>query len=98
MPFKPTTSVVEAPACVSSGKPCNSGEMIVTLPKAFPRGSWCDVVAVPTVGDAPLAQITKDFGISGECLHTWLEKADIEDGNHGAGPTKDESAELRDTR
>ena len=29
---------------------------------------------------APLAQIAKDFGISEATLHSWLKKADIEDG------------------
>jgi len=37
-------------------------------------------VAVACEGEAPLKQIAKDFGGSGEvCLSTWLKKAEIED-------------------
>jgi transposase len=39
------------------------------------------VVAVARKGQAPIAQIAKDFGICESCLHRWLKLADIEDGN-----------------
>ena len=50
------------------------------MPKAFPTEFRRDVVAVARKGEAPIAQIAKDFGISESCLHRWLKLADIEDG------------------
>ena len=67
------------------------------MPKAFPREFRRDVVAVARKGEAPLAQIAKDFGISESCLHRWLKLADIEDGAR-PGVTSQESAELRELR
>ena len=55
------------------------------------------MVAVARKREAPLTQITKDFGICEHTLHNWLKKADIEDGNR-PGMTKDESAELREAK
>ncbi|MCP2323341.1 transposase [Hamadaea flava] len=67
------------------------------MPKAFPEEFRRDVVAVARKGQAPVAQIAKDFGISESCLHRWLKLADIEDGVR-PGVTADESAELRELR
>ncbi|MEH1059440.1 IS3 family transposase [Micromonospora sp. CPCC 206171] len=67
------------------------------MPKAFPPEFRRDVVAVARKGEAPLAQIAKDFGISESCLHRWLKLADIEDGVR-PGTTSSESAELRELR
>jgi transposase len=67
------------------------------MPKAFPPGFRRDVVAVARKGEAPLAQIAKDFGISESCLHRWLKLADIDDGIR-PGVTSSESAELRELR
>ena len=64
------------------------------MPKAFPLEFRRDVVAVARKGEAPIAQIAKDFGISQACLHRWLKLADVEDGN-SPGTTREESAELR---
>lgn len=61
------------------------------MPKAFPLQLRRDVVAVARKGQAPLAQIAKDFGISESCLHRWLKLADVEDGVR-PGVTADESA------
>jgi transposase len=52
-----------------------------TMPKPYPQEFRDDVVAVARKGQAPLNQIAKDFGISEGCLHNWMKKADIEDGN-----------------
>jgi len=52
-----------------------------TMAKAYPKEFRDDVVAVARKGQAPLNQIAKDFGISEGCLHNWMKKADIEDGN-----------------
>jgi transposase len=70
---------------------------MLTVPKAFPIEFRRDVVAVARKGEAPVAQIAKDFGISESCLHRWLKLADIEDGVV-AGITASESAELRELR
>ena len=55
------------------------------------------MVAVARKGEAPLAQIAKDFGISESCLNNWLRTADVEDGKR-PGVTREESAELRELR
>jgi transposase len=70
---------------------------MLTMPKAFPPEFRRDVVAVARKGDAPLAQIAKDFGISESCLHRWLKLADIEDGVR-PGTTAAENAELREAK
>lgn len=67
------------------------------MPKPFPAEFRRDVVAVARRGEAPVAQIAKDFGISESCLHRWLQLADIEDGVR-PGVTSLESAELRELR
>ena len=63
------------------------------MPKPCPKELRDDVVAVARKGEAPLTQIAKDLGISEGCLHSWMKKADIEDGSR-PGPTAAESAEL----
>ncbi len=67
------------------------------MPKAFPKEFRADVVAVARRGEAPVAQIAKDFGVSESCLHRWLQLADIEDGVR-PGVTVSESVELRELR
>ena len=67
------------------------------MPKPFPIEFRRDVVAVARKGEAPVAQIAKDFGISESCLHRWLKLADVDDGVR-PGVTTQESAELRDLR
>jgi transposase len=70
---------------------------MLIVPKPHPQEFRDDVVAVARRGEAPLAQIAKDFGISESCLRNWLRRADIEDG-HRAGKTTTESAELRELK
>ena len=65
------------------------------MPRPHPKEFRDDVVAVARRGDAPIAQIAKDFGISDSCLRNWLHAADVEDGHRG-GVTKAESVELRE--
>jgi transposase len=67
------------------------------VPKAFPAEFRRDVVAVARKGEASLAQIAKDFGISESCLHRWVKLADIEEGVR-PGATVVESTELRELR
>jgi transposase len=68
-----------------------------TMPKAFPQEFRDDVVAVARKGEAPVAQIAKDFGISESCLHRRLQLADIEAGKR-PGTTKEESEALRELK
>src|SRR5580704_3105672 len=67
------------------------------MPKPFPLEFRRDVVAVARMGEAPLSQIAKDFGISESCLHRWLKLADVDDGVRPS-VTSIESAELRELR
>ncbi len=67
------------------------------MPKPYPQEFRDDVVAVARQGQAPLKQIAKDFGISEECLHGWMKRADVEDGNR-PGTTVQEAAQLRDAK
>ena len=64
------------------------------MPKAFPREFRDDVVAVARKGEASIAQVAKDFGVSESCLQRWLKLADVDDGIR-PGPTREEAAELR---
>ena len=67
------------------------------MPAPHPKEFRDDVVAVARRGEAPIAQIAKDFGISESCLRNWLAKADVEDGVR-PGVTSAENAELREAR
>jgi transposase len=44
-----------------------------------------------------LNQIAKDFGISEGCLHNWMKKADVEDGNR-PGVSEKQSGEVRELK
>jgi transposase len=70
---------------------------MLIMPKAFPLEFRRDVIAVARRGEAPVAQIARDFGISEACLHRWLKIADIDDGVR-PGITTSESAELRELK
>ena len=67
------------------------------MPRPHPKEFRDDVVAVARRGEAPIAQIAKDFGISESCLRNWLHAADVEDGVR-PGVTSSESAELRELK
>ena len=49
------------------------------MPAAHPKEFRDDVVAVARRGEAPIAQLARDFGISESCLRNWLHQADVED-------------------
>jgi len=68
-----------------------------SMPKPYPQEFRDDVVAVARKGEAPLTQIAKDFGISEGCLHGWMKKADVENGNR-SGVTVKDATELRDAK
>ena len=67
------------------------------MAKPYPKEFRDDVVAVARKGQAPLAQIAKDFGISEGSLSNWLKRAEVEDG-HRPGLTDAERAELRELK
>ena len=74
------------------------------MPKPFPAEFRRDVVAVARRGEAPIARVAADFGISSSCLTRWLSIADRDDGLAGkvvpgAVPTPaQDAAELRELR
>jgi transposase-like protein len=70
---------------------------MLIVPRPHPREFREDVVAVARRGEAPIAQIAKDFGISESCLRNWLHAAEVADGRDG-GVMKSESAELREAK
>jgi transposase-like protein len=70
---------------------------MVIVPRAHPKEFRDDVVAVARKGDASIAEVAKDFGISESCLRNWLSKADVDDGRR-PGLTSTDSAELRELR
>jgi transposase len=55
------------------------------------------VVAVARKGEASMAQVAKDFGVSESCLQRLLKLDDIESGKR-PGTSRDESAELRELK
>ena len=67
------------------------------MPKPFPEEFRRDVVAVARRREAPMSQVAKDFGISESCLHRWVKRAEIEDGER-PGLTLAEQAEIRDLK
>ena len=73
-----------------------TGGMLI-VPKPHPREFRDDVVAVARKGEAPIAEIAKDFGISESCVRNWLAKAAVEDGRR-PGVSTSEPAELKDLR
>lgn len=67
------------------------------MPVPHPKEFRDDVVAVARRGEAPIAQLAKDFGISESCLRNWLHQADVEDGVR-PGVTRVENEELREAK
>ena len=67
------------------------------VPAPHPKEFRDDVVAIARRGEAPIAQIAQDFGISESCLRNWLHRADVEDGVR-PGVTSAEAAEIRELK
>ena len=67
------------------------------MPAPHPKEFRDDVVAVARKGEAPIAKLAADFGISESCLRNWLRRADVEDGVR-PGTTAAENAELKEAR
>jgi transposase len=68
-----------------------------TMPSPYPAEFRADVVRVARKRETSLIQIAKDFGISEATLHTWLKRADIDDGIK-PGVTSAEAAENRELK
>ena len=66
------------------------------MPRPHPE-EFRDVIAVARRGDASIAEVARDFGVSGSCLRNWLHRADLKDGNRPS-VTVAESAELRELK
>jgi len=67
------------------------------VPAPHPQEFRDDAVALARKGDAPVAKIAKDLGISESCLRNWMRAADVEAGAR-PGVTVKESAELRELK
>ena len=67
------------------------------MPAPHPKEFRDDVVAVARKGEAPIAKLAADFGISESCLRNWLRQADVEDGVR-PGTTAAENAELKEAK
>ena len=69
------------------------------MPKPYPQEFRDDVVRVARNREdgVTLEQIAADFGVHPVTLSKWMRQADVDDGNK-PGPTRTESAELRDAR
>ena len=67
------------------------------MPAPHPKEFRDDVVAVARKGEAPIAQLAQDFGISVSCLRNWMRQADVEDGVR-PGVTAVDGAELREAK
>lgn len=70
-----------------------------TVSKPYPKEFRDDVVRVARSREpgVELSQIAKDFGIHFTTLYSWIEKADVEDGER-PGATAVQSAELREAK
>lgn len=70
------------------------------MPKAFPPEFRRDVVSVARKGEASIAEVARDFGISESCLARWLKIADRDDGltQTPASSAGIDDAEVRELR
>jgi transposase len=67
------------------------------MPNPYPAEFRADVVRVARKRESTYAQMAKDFGISEATLHSWLKKADIEDGVR-PGLKETDAAEMRELK
>ncbi|PNI09506.1 IS3 family transposase [Arthrobacter sp. AFG7.2] len=66
------------------------------MPTAYGAEFRQDVIDVARKGEAPLAQIAKDFGLSVTTLKRWIAIAERKES--GTGPAATESAEMRELK
>jgi len=63
------------------------------MPAAKPEEFRRRAVALARSGEKPVAEISKDLGISESCLRRWLAQSNVDDGRL-EGLTRDDRAEL----
>jgi transposase len=63
------------------------------MPAAKPEEFRRRAVALARSGEKPVAEISKDLGISESCLRRWMAQSNVDDG-HLEGLTRDDRAEL----
>ena len=66
------------------------------MPTAYGAEFRHDVIVVARKGEAPLAQIAKDFGLSFTTLKRWIAIAERKE--TGASPATADSAEIRELK
>ena len=67
------------------------------MPRPFPKEFRDDVVRIARQGNAPFAQIARDFGVSEATVYNWVKAADVADGKR-SGVSREELAELRELK
>jgi transposase len=70
---------------------------MLTMPTAYGAEFRQDVIDVACKGEAPLAQIARDFGLSVTTLKRWIAIAERKESGV-AGPAAAESAEMRELK
>jgi transposase-like protein len=63
------------------------------MPAAKPEEFRRRAVALARSGEKPVAEISKDLGISESCLRRWMAQSNVDDGRV-EGLTRDDRAEL----
>jgi len=69
---------------------------MLTMPTAYGAEFRQDVIDVARKGEAPLAQIAKDFGLSVTTLKRWIAIAERKESR--TGPAAAETAEMRELK
>ena len=68
------------------------------MPRPHPPEFRQRAVELARSGDAPVAQIARDLGISDSCLRNWVRQADLDEGRRCDGLASVERAELVELR
>jgi len=68
------------------------------MPRPHPPEFRQRAVELARSGDAPVAQIARDLGISDSCLRNWVRQADLDEGRRSDGLASVERAELVELR
>jgi transposase-like protein len=63
------------------------------MPRPHPPEFRQRAVELARLREKPVAEISRDLGISDSCLRNWMARADVDDG-HKPGLSSDERAEL----
>lgn len=68
------------------------------MPRPHPPEFRQRAVELVRLGDAPIAQIARDLGISESCLRGWARRADLDEGRRSDGLASAERSELVELR